>query len=77
MKSYTQNIDGLEIKAGVSREKVLEAHGGLGKAKCIKCFRECDINQFKKHVEEGKILKCDKCGGLVKPNIVFYHEPLN
>lgn len=36
----TQNIDGLEIKAGVPEDKLLQAHGHSRTAHCTKCKRE-------------------------------------
>ena len=34
---YTQNIDGLERIAGISSDKLVEAHGTFSSAKCIGC----------------------------------------
>lgn len=34
---YTQNIDGLERMAGISPDKLVEAHGTFSSAKCIGC----------------------------------------
>lgn len=37
LRCYTQNIDTLEQQAGVSAERVIEAHGSFATATCTKC----------------------------------------
>ncbi len=69
----TQNIDGLHQKAG--SRNVFELHGSFEKAFCIRCGREYKGEEVFKQLEEGKIPRC-KCGGVLKPNIVFFGEPL-
>lgn len=67
----TQNIDGLHQKAG--SKKVLELHGSVLRNYCMKCnsFYDADF------VFKGKgIPKC-KCGGIIKPDVVLYQEPLD
>ena len=46
LRIYTQNIDGLEEAAGVSKDKVVYAHGSFTGATCMKCrakYQACDI----------------------------------
>ena len=43
-KIYTQNVDGLELKAGVPINKMVFAHGKITEAACPSCGREYDIN---------------------------------
>ncbi len=67
----TQNIDGLHQAAG-SRE-VLELHGSTHRCYCARCHKVYDpayINDC-----EG-VPRCD-CGGVVRPDVVLYEEPLN
>lgn len=68
----TQNIDGLHQKAG--SEKVYELHGSVLRNYCMKC------NKFynAEYVFESKsiIPLCD-CGGIIKPDVVLYEEPLD
>jgi len=73
--SCTQNVDGLELIAGVDPKKLLEAHGHLRSAACIKCKSVRKIEEFKEAIAKQTVLKCD-CGGLVKPDIVFFGEAL-
>ena len=37
LRGYTENIDGLEAQAGVSREALVEAHGTFASARCVAC----------------------------------------
>ena len=41
---YTQNVDGLELKAGVPYDKMVFAHGKITEAACPLCRKEYDIN---------------------------------
>lgn len=65
----TQNIDGLHQKAGSS--KVLELHGSIIKIKCT----VCDFNEeIMTEIEE--IPPICKCGGILRPDVVWFGEPL-
>lgn len=68
----TQNIDGLHQKAGSSQ--VLELHGSVLRNYCEKCGRSFGVQYVMDH--EG-VPHCDKCGGIVKPDVVLYEESLN
>lgn len=74
-RCYTQNIDTLERIAGVKDSLIVEAHGSFAKAHCIDCHKEMDMESWKKLLKKG-IPKCSKCGGYVKPDIVFFGESL-
>lgn len=68
----TQNIDGLHQKAGSS--KVYELHGSVLRNYCVKCRAFYD----EKYVVSSKgIPVCEKCGGIVKPDVVLYEEGLD
>ena len=73
---FTQNFDGLEIKANINKNNIIFAHGSLNEGHCISCNEEIDINLINKGIDEGKVLKCSKCGGPCKPKIVLYNEDL-
>ncbi len=68
----TQNIDGLHQAAGSSR--VYELHGSVHRNYCEKCNRYFGLNYVLNH--KGVPL-CDKCGGIVKPDVVLYEESLD
>lgn len=78
MLNFTQNIDGLDLKAGLPAEKVIEAHGHYRTAHCTLCNKEHDVEKFNSAVRQDEILVCNinKCEGYVKPDIVFFGEAL-
>lgn len=45
--NMTQNIDDLEIMAGVKEDKLLQAHGHSRSAHCIDCRGDADIKAWK------------------------------
>jgi NAD-dependent deacetylase len=71
----TQNIDLLHQKAG--SRNVLELHGSPQTHICLACGRKYPFACIVPIVREGKVPKCEKCGGVVKPDIVFFGEPLD
>lgn len=68
----TQNIDDLHQRAG--SKTVLELHGTLYKNYCLKCGKKFDLDYVTK--DDG-ITRCDKCGGIVRPDVVLYEEGLD
>lgn len=77
LMNYTQNIDGLELKAGLPLDKLTQAHGHMREAYCHQCKKDYPIDLYKDHVDRQEVLYCDECqGGIVKPSIVFFGEAL-
>jgi len=71
----TQNIDGLHQKAGSQR--VLEVHGHLREATCIRCYRIFATEQFAPaFLADGGVPYCPECGNVLKPNVILYGEQL-
>ena len=68
----TQNIDGLHQAAG-SRQ-VYELHGSILRDYCMDCHTFYDAEYVKN--AEG-IPRCEKCGGMIKPDVVLYEEGLD
>lgn len=67
----TQNIDGLHSKAG--SKNVLELHGTVFKNHCLKCGKSFSAE----YVFNSKdVPLCDKCQGIIKPDVVLYGESL-
>ena len=82
----TQNIDGLHQLAG--SKEVLELHGSVQRNYCMRCGAFYDFAAIKEKVGESKknsepgsadylVPKCDKCGGIIKPDVVLYEEGLD
>lgn len=77
LRNYTQNIDGLEVLAGVDESKLVECHGHFRTASCINCGIPFNGSECKNIMLEKKIAPtCPKCSGLIKPDIVFFGESL-
>ena len=68
----TQNIDNLHQEAGSTR--VYELHGSVHRNFCERCGRMFGLKYILSH--QGVPL-CDKCGGIIKPDVVLYEEPLD
>ena len=74
---FTQNIDGLEIKAKIPENKIIFAHGNFLKGHCPKCNKNIDINIINNGIQKNEIVYCDSCKNVpCKPNVVFYGEML-
>jgi NAD-dependent deacetylase len=70
----TQNIDNLHQRAGSRR--VLELHGHLREATCVRCYREVPVDPaLQQLVLDGKVPYC-QCGGVLKPNVILFGEQL-
>jgi NAD-dependent deacetylase len=71
----TQNIDNLHQEAGSS--VVLELHGTYRTGTCLSCRRQFDYDEVKELALESVIPVCASCVGTIKPDVVFFGEPLN
>ncbi len=65
----TQNIDGLHQKAG--SKNVLELHGSVERNYCLNCGKSFGVDYI------GYSHICDKCGGIIKTDVVLYGEMLD
>ncbi len=68
----TQNIDGLHQAAG--SVNVLELHGSVHRNFCIECGRFFGLDFI---INSDGVPKCPECGGIIKPDVVLYEEPLD
>jgi NAD-dependent deacetylase len=78
----TQNIDGLHQLAG--NKTVYELHGSVLRNDCTRCGASYDLayildpeNCVDKAGKRSAIPWCRACGGMVKPDVVLYEEPLD
>ena len=67
----TQNIDGLHQAAG--SKNVLELHGSILRAYCSRCRKPYDADV----INHGQGIPGCSCGGVIRPDIVLYEEPLD
>lgn len=65
----TQNVDNLHERAG--SERVIHIHGRIDEMRCIDCGK---IKAVEKPLEE--IPPYCECGGMMRPNVVWFGEPL-
>jgi NAD-dependent histone deacetylase SIR2 len=78
LKAFTQNIDCLEREAGVPDDLIVEAHGSFAQQRCIDCQKEYPAEDMLEFIKSKEVPYCqeENCGGLVKPDIVFFGEAL-
>lgn len=69
--TITQNIDNLHQDAGSTT--TIELHGSVFRNYCMECKKQFDINYV---VSQEGVPHCDKCGGMIRPDIVLYEENL-
>ncbi|GAB6073420.1 NAD-dependent protein deacylase [Nautilia lithotrophica] len=67
----TQNIDNLHQEAG--SKNVIEFHGTAKNLVCMNCFKKYDKDEIDLNDLPPA---CPKCWGLLKPNFVFFKEPI-
>lgn len=67
----TQNIDGLHQEAG--SKTVYELHGSVHRNHCVKCGKFYDLSR----IQNSKDVPLCSCGGIIKPDVVLYEEPLD
>ena len=67
----TQNVDGLHQKAG--SKNVIEFHGTNSRLICLNCP---DVVVDAYSLDYKEFPRCPKCGALLKPDVVFFGEPI-
>ncbi len=72
----TQNVDNLHQRAG--SVEVVEFHGNLLRAVCLKCKALEPIDEVEERIMSGqeRMPRCLKCGGILKPDAVFFGEAI-
>lgn len=68
----TQNVDGLHQRAGSRR--VVELHGNILRVRCSRagCGFRATLSEPPKELPP----RCPRCGGLLRPDVVWFGEPL-
>lgn len=71
----TQNIDGLHQRAG--SQDVIELHGTIMQNYCTRCNRQYSVAEFDQiyNRSSNHVPRCF-CGGIVRPNVVWFGESL-
>ncbi|HNW92575.1 MAG TPA: Sir2 family NAD-dependent protein deacetylase [bacterium] len=68
----TQNVDMLHSRAGM--QAVLEVHGSYRTSRCLTCAAAFDFAGLARLMAAARVPRCPQCGGLVKPDVVFFGE---
>lgn len=77
LRLYSQNIDGLEEAAGVT--KYIPCHGSFAWSSCMRCKHRVQTSTLMSVIQAGVIPTCSKddCRGVLKPEITFFGELLS
>lgn len=67
----TQNIDGLHQTCG--SRKMIELHGNIWRVRCTDCGKTTEDRR----VPLPEIPACTSCGGLLRPDVVWFGEMLD
>ncbi|MCS7307279.1 MAG: NAD-dependent deacylase [Aquificaceae bacterium] len=67
----TQNVDGLHQKAGSKR--LVELHGNIWRVRCLSCGA---VYEDRRVQSKEFPPRCKECGGLIRPDVVWFGEPL-
>ncbi len=71
-KVITQNVDGLFRRVGI--DDVIELHGYIERARCMRCgYRDIIYNLDRSSLP----IICPRCYGLMRPDVVWFGEPLD
>jgi len=71
----TQNVDMLHTRAG--SKSVYEVHGHLREMTCLVCYEVYPSGPLlESFIESGEMPVCDKCQGVLKPNVILIGEQL-
>ncbi len=73
----TQNVDGLHERAGLDPEVLVEIHGNASRVACVACGAREPVAGVAARWEAGaEDPACLRCGGIMKPDVVFFGEEL-
>ncbi len=72
----TQNFDGLHQAAGLAADQVVELHGTLRTTSCVACGLQLSTASVIERLGAEPDPACRACGGVLKPDIVYFGEQL-
>jgi NAD-dependent deacetylase len=73
----TQNVDDLHLKAGTSRERLVEIHGTLRDVTCLDCGERAPMERAIARVRAGEEdPPCRSCGGILKSATISFGQSL-
>jgi NAD-dependent deacetylase len=73
----TQNVDGLHLDAGTSRERLVEIHGTVREVVCMDCGDRAPMQTAVERLEAGEEdPACLHCGGVLKSATISFGQGL-
>ena len=73
----TQNVDGLQQRAGSSPDLVIEVHGTVWAVECLTCGRRTPMEEQLTRVDSGDDdPRCEACGGIQKSATISFGQAL-
>lgn len=69
----TQNVDHLHQQAG--SQAIIELHGNIFRSKCAQCQQQ-PSSELPKVTTGSELPRCPSCGGLYRPDVVWFGENL-
>src|SRR5262245_892744 len=73
----TQNVDGLHLAAGTSRERLVEIHGNAREVTCLDCGERAPMERALARVRAGEAdPPCRSCGGILKSATISFGQSL-
>jgi len=69
----TQNVDSLHQQAG--SRNVIPVHGSYRTSHCLSCGDDFEFPALEAILEQSEVPRCS-CGGLIKPDVVLFGEPV-
>jgi NAD-dependent deacetylase len=74
----TQNVDGLHVAVSkADADRPLELHGSLFRTRCTQCSARWDDRSDVDPTSLETLPKCEACGSLARPDIVWFGESLD
>jgi NAD-dependent deacetylase len=72
----TQNVDGLHQLAGSDPSRVVELHGTIWEAECVRCAARTPMRDELARLDEEPDPPCRSCGGVLKSATISFGQPL-
>jgi len=66
-----------EVGSSAPSEQLLEIHGTLFRVRCTSCNARYDHRETIDASSEATLPTCDTCGGLLRPDVVWFGEALD
>ena len=70
----TQNVDALDIRAGIDEGHVFEVHGVERQLSCIGCDASFETEAWLERNGKASPARCERDGGLLKPDFNLYND---